>query len=155
MRVDIQTALSNIQNKLFEKKELLKKFLTIETKISEILKHDREDDILDLISDETDLLEIINIIQFDISSEKDYIHKKTGKRFDEITGKGFSQFAEFEGKIKKISSESTEIMKKLEQLKMKNMELMGAKAKDLKKQTRELELMNNLSIITPRDLQEP
>ncbi len=155
MRADIKSSLNVIESKLLEKKELLKKFLIIETKISEILKHDREDDILTLISDETDVLEILNLAEYDISSEKDYIYNKTGKRFEEITGKEFSQFAEFEKKIKIISSESGEIINKLAQLKKKNMEMMQTKSKDLKKQVRELELMNNLSIITPEDLQQP
>ena len=154
MRADIKSSLNVIESKLLEKKELLKKFLIIETKISEILKHDREDDILALISDETDVLAILNLVEYDISSEKDYIYNKTGKRFEEITGKGFSQFAEFEKKIKIISSESKEIINKLAQLKKKNMEMMQSKSKDLKKQVRELELMNNLNIIAPEDLQQ-
>lgn len=154
MRADIKSSLNVIESKLLEKKELLKKFLIIETKISEILKHDREDDILVLISDETDVLAILNLVEYDIFSEKDYIYSKTGKRFEEITGKGFSQFAEFEKKIKIISSESKEIINKLAQLKKKNMEMMQSKSKDLKKQVRELELMNNLNIIAPEDLQQ-
>ncbi len=154
MRVDIKSSLDVIESKLLEKKELLKKFLIIETKISEILRHDREDDVLTLISDETDVLEILNLVEYDISSEKDYIYSKTGKRFEEITGKNFSQFAEFEKKIKIISSKSKEIINQLNQLKAENMKKMETKSEDLKKQVRELELMNNLNIITPKDLQQ-
>lgn len=154
MRVDIESSLSLIEKKLLEKKELLTNFYKIETKISDILKHDREDDILELISDETDLLEIINIIEYDISREKDFIHHKTGRRFEEITGKDFSQCAEFNKKLKNLSADLTEIMQKLKQLKENNMELMKNKTKDLAKQVRELELMNNLNIIAPKDLQQ-
>ena len=154
MRVDIKASLDVIESKLLEKKELLKNFLIIETKISEILRHDREDDVLTLISDETDVLEILNLVEYDISSEKDYIYSKTGKRFEEITGKNFSQFAEFEKKIKIISSKSKEIINQLNQLKAENMKKMETKSEDLKKQVRELELMNNLNIITPKDLQQ-
>ena len=154
MRVDIKASLDVIESKLLEKKELLKNFLIIETKISEILRHDREDDVLTLISDETDVLEILNLVEYDIFSEKDYIYSKTGKRFEEITGKNFPQFAEFEKKIKIISSESKEIISQLNQLKAENMKKMETKSEDLKKQVRELELMNNLNIITPKDLQQ-
>lgn len=155
MRADIKSSLNVIESKLLEKKELLKKFLIIETKISEILRHDREDDILTLISDETDLLEILNIVEYNISREKDYIYNKTGKRFEEITGKNFHQFKEFEKKIKIISSELTEIISELNRIKTKNMDMMKIKSKDLIKQVRELELMNSLNIITPRELQQP
>lgn len=154
LRVDIESSLITIEEKLLEKKGLLRNFLKIERKISEILNHNREDDILELISDETDLLEIINIIEYDISREKDYIHNKTGIRFEELTGKRFPQCAIFKEKIKKISAESAAIIEELAQHKAKNIELIENSRKDIAIQVRELELMNNLNIITPEDLQQ-
>ena len=152
MRADINASLNLILNSLIDKKELLIKFYQIEKKISEILRYNREDDIYKLITDETDIIERIHLIDYDISSEKDYLIKTSGRNFETIILK-IHNSDELAEKLKKTVSDSMVILAELAELKKTNMETAVNYTEDLSRQIRELEIMNSLTIIPPKDLQ--
>ena len=152
MRADINASLNLILNSLIDKKELLIKFYQIEKKISEILRYNREDDIYKLITDETDIIERIHLIDYDISSEKDYLIKTSGRNFETIILK-IHDSDELAEKLKKTVSDSMVILAELAELKKTNMETAVNYTEDLSRQIRELEIMNSLTIIPPKDLQ--
>lgn len=152
MRDDIDSAFFLIQAKLKEKTELLKKFESIEIKICEILKNSKEDDLSLLTSDQSDLLELINVLEYNISAKKDYIRNMTGKDFNVILESGLSKDNPVKNDINKLIAESVEIIKRISALKKINMKMLTTQAEDLSKQVRELEIMNNITIIPPKDL---
>jgi len=152
LRADINASLNLILNSLIDKKELLIKFYQIEKKISEILRYNREDDIYKLITDETDIIERIHLIDYDISSEKDYLIKTSGRNFETIILK-IHNSDELAEKLKKTVSDSMVILAELAELKKTNMETAVNYTEDLSRQIRELEIMNSLTIIPPKDLQ--
>ncbi len=152
MRDDINSSLNSILCKLTEKKELLIRFHRIEKKISEILKHNREDDIFELITDESDIIECIHLLDYDISIEKDYIKKNTGRNFEDILLKKLVP-AEVSDNLKKTVSDSMEILSEIAEVKKNNMENLAIYTEDLSRQIRELQIMNSISIISPKDLQ--
>jgi hypothetical protein len=139
-------------NKLIERKELLIKFHKIEKKITEILKHNREDDVFELINDESDIIESIHLLDYDISIEKDFIKKKTGRNFEDILIKNLVP-EELADNLKKSVSDSRQIISELAELKKSNIELLVNYTEDLSLQIRELEIMDSLLIISPKDLQ--
>ena len=152
LRDDIDSAFFLIQAKLKEKTELLKKFESIEVKICEILKNSKEDDLSLLTSDQSDLLELINVLEYNISAKKDYIRNMTGKDFNVILESGLSKDNPVKNDINKLIAESVEIIKRISALKKINMKMLTTQAEDLSKQVRELEIMNNITIIPPKDL---
>ena len=152
MRDDIDSAFFIIQTNLEEKKELLKKFESIEKRIYDILKNGKEDDLSVLTSDQTGLLELINVIEYDIAGKKDYIRSQTGKDFNLLLESGISMNSSISIVIKKTITESVEKIKKISDLKKINMKMLADQAEDLSRQVRELEIMNNITIIPPKDL---
>lgn len=152
MRDDIDSAFFIIQTKLEEKNELLKKFESIEKRIYDILKNGKEDDLSVLTSDQTGLLELINVIEYDIAGKKDYIRSQTGKDFNLLLESGISMNSSISIVIKKTITESVEKIKKISDLKKINMKMLADQAEDLSRQVRELEIMNNITIIPPKDL---
>lgn len=152
MRDDISSALIFIQTKLNEKNELLEKFLTIEVKIKEILDRSKEDDLSVLTSEQSNLLELINVIEYDIAGKKDYIRVQTGKELNLFLESDLSQHNYIRDEIKKLIEDSVENIKKISRLKKINMKLLLNHAEDLSRQVQELEIMNKLTIIPPKDL---
>jgi len=152
LRDDISSALIFIQRKLNEKNELLEKFLSIEVKIKEILERSKEDDLSVLTSEQSNLLELINVIEYDIAGKKDYIRVQTGKDFILLIESDLSQHNHIKDGIKKSIQDSVERIKKISHLKKINMELLVNHAEDLSRQVKELEIMNKLTIIPPKDL---
>ena len=152
MRDDISSALIFIHTKLNEKNELLEKFLSIEVKIKEILDRSQEDDLSVLTSEQSNLLELINVIEYDIAGKKDYIRVQTGKEFNLFLQSDLSQHNNIRDEIKKLIEDSVERIKKISSLKKINMKLLLNHAEDLSRQVKELEIMSKLTIIPPKDL---
>ncbi len=151
MRDDISSALIFINTKLNEKNELLEKFLSIELKIKEILDRSKEDDLSVLTSEQSNLLELINVIEYDIAGKKDYIRGQTGKDFNLLLESGLSQYNHIKDEIKISIQDAVERIKKISRLKKINMNLLLNHAEDLSRQVKELEIMNRLTIIPPKD----
>lgn len=152
MRDDIDDAFLVIQAKLKEKNRLLEKFESIELKIGEILKNNKEDDISILTSDQSDILELINVIEYHIASRKDYIKNQTGRDFKLLIDAGSATFKDIDAKINELIFKSAEVIERISALKKLNMNMLAEQAEDLSRQVRELEIMNRITIITPKDL---
>jgi len=152
LRDDISSALIFIETKLYEKNELLEKFLSIEVKIREILDSSKEDDLSVLTSEQSNLLELINVIEYDAAVKKDYIRSQTGKDFNLLLESDLSPHNHIKDEIKKSIEDSVAIIKKISHLKRLNMKLLINHAEDLAQQVKELEIMNKLTIIPPKDL---
>ncbi len=152
MRDDVSSALIFIQAKLNEKNELLEKFLSIEVKIREILDSSKEDDLSVLTSEQSNLLELINVIEYHIAGKKDYIRGQTGKDFNYILEADLSQHNHIKDEIKRLIEDSAARIEKISHLKRINMKLLINHAEDLSQQVKELEIMNKLTIIPPKDL---
>lgn len=154
MRDDILSSLNSILKGLVRKKELILKIYYIEKKIADILEHSREDDIFELITDETDIIEQINLLDYDISMSRDYIKNKTGFHIEEILSKK-SEPEELKDNIRKTVIHTEDIIFSLSELKKKNLALLVSYSGELAIQIRELEIMNSITIIPPKDLQSP
>jgi hypothetical protein len=155
LRDDVKALFADLQKHLDSKKILLNSLLKNEKSASDLIKNrnDAEDALLKIIEYATDLIDEINIEDYNISKIKDEISRRYGLDFNKIFR---NDFYTSENEIMSFKNEvllQEEIIIKIIVLKKRNNFLMNKNQDDLRTQISELERMRRIEIIIPKDLQ--
>ena len=158
LRDDIESLFIDLLKHLYLKKELLHSLLEKEKSVFFLIKdnnerkNDIEKNVKKIIEDENDLIEEINVEDYNISQIRDQIRRKYSFGFDKIFLKGYTTS---EDKIINYKNEillHEEIIKELIKLKKENNDRLEKYADDLKVQIWELESIERLRFVI-KDLQ--
>ncbi len=155
MRGDLKDLFTNLMARLDSKKLLLNSLLENEKSASDLIKNrnDAEDNILKIIENETDIIEEINVFDYYISQTKDEISRRYNLDFDKLFRKEYqTPEIEFLNYRNEIILHRT-ILDEIIVLKKKNNLLMDNSLKDLEIQISELERLDRIQMIIPKDLQ--
>ncbi len=155
MRDDVKDLFNDLLLHLDSRKKLLNLLLENEKATADFLKNrnDAEDDILIIIETQTSLIDEINIEDYNISQIKDEINRKYNFDMNKVFREGFhtSEFLIMKYRNEILLHEV--IINRIIALKKQNLIFMEKKQKDLKTDIIELERMNKLKIVIPKDLQ--
>lgn len=154
MRDDVESYFDDLLRQLDLKKILLTNLLNNEKSASDLIKYrnDAEDFILSIIESTSDLIDEINVLDFNIAQIKDKIIKNYNFDFNKIFIEGYSIS---ESKIIKYKEEvliHTKLLKEIVSLKEINNLSMSNFQEDLIVQISELDRMSKLKILFPKDL---
>jgi hypothetical protein len=154
LRDDIKDLFDGLFKLLDSKKNLLNNLLENEKSASDLIKYrnDAEDDLLKIIEHETEIIEKINVEDFNISQIRDQISRRYSLDFDKILNKDYStsekEILDYRNEILQHHNLISEIII----LKKENSSSMNKTRNDLEVQISELERMGRLKIIYPKGL---
>lgn len=154
MRDDLKNLFDKLLEHLYSKKKLLNTLLENEKSASDLIKYrnDAEDDLLKIIENEAELIDRINIEDYNISRIRDQISRRFSLDFDKILNNDYSTS---EKEILNYRNEiimHQKIISEIIILKKENNSIMNKTRDELEVQIDELERMGRIKIIYPKGL---
>ena len=149
MRDDIKSLFIDLLKHLNLKRELLHTLLEKEKSVSNIIKYnnDIDDSIKKIIEDENDLIDEINVEDYNISQIKDEVIRKSGFDFNKIFFAGYKPTEIEIADYKKEILLHEQIINDMIKLKKENNNYLENYTNDLKVQIRELEAIERLKFV--------
>lgn len=154
MRDDLKDLFDDLLKHLDSKKILLNTLLDNEKSASDLIKYrnDAEDDLLKIIEHEAEIIERINVEDYNISQIRDQISRRYTLNFDQISNADYctseKEILNYRNEILQHQNLVSEIII----LKKENNSSMNKTRNDLELQISELERMGRMKIIYPKDL---
>jgi len=149
LRDDIKSLFIDLLKHLNLKRELLHTLLEKEKSVSNIIKYnnDIDDSIKKIIEDENDLIDEINVEDYNISQIKDEVIRKSGFDFNKIFFAGYKPTEIEIADYKKEILLHEQIINDMIKLKKENNNYLENYTNDLKVQIRELEAIERLKFV--------